>query len=96
MGMYRDGSYTGIVADAYYGNVQVKAIIQGGKLTDVLILDYPRDRQTSQYINNQAMPMLVSEAIVAQSANVDTISGASASSPAFRQSLASALAQAKI
>lgn len=45
-------------------------------------------------INNQAMPMLRSEAIQAQSANVDTVSGATMTSEAFIQSLQSALDQA--
>ncbi len=91
---YKDGSYTGNVADAFYGNVQVKAIISGGKITDVVFLDHPQDRRTSQMINDQAMPMLTQEVISAQSANVDIISGATATSDAFIQSLQSALAKA--
>lgn len=94
-GIYKDGTYTGISANAYYGNIQVEAVINGGKLTDVQFLDYPQDRRTSIRINRQAMPYLKKEAIQAQSANVDTVSGASDSSGAFRQSLASALSQAK-
>lgn len=94
-GQYKDGTYTGISANAYYGNIQIEAVINGGKLADVQFLDYPRDRRTSIRINNQAMPFLKQEAIHAQSANVDTVSGASDSSGAFRQSLASALSQAK-
>src|SRR5258708_29955031 len=42
---YRDGQYTGNVADAYYGNVQVRATIQGGRLADVQFLTYPSDRR---------------------------------------------------
>lgn len=94
-GLYADGSYTGSPADAYYGTVQVKAIISGGKIADVQFLQYPSDRSTSRYINGQAMPMLTQEAIQAQSANVDGVSGATATSGAFIQSLASALALAK-
>lgn len=93
-GQYVDGTYTGSAANAYYGNIQVKATISGGKLTDVTFLQYPNDRNTSVYINQQAMPALRAEAIQAQSANVDGVSGASDSSAAFKQSLASALAQA--
>jgi len=40
------------------------------------------------------MPKLIQEAITAQSANVATVSGATLTSNAFKQSLASALAQA--
>ncbi len=94
-GTYRDGQYTGNVENAYYGNVQVKAIIQGGKITDIQWLDYPQDRRTSQMINSQATPWLKQEAIQAQSAQVDFISGATLTSNAFVQSLQSALAQAQ-
>ena len=93
-GKYVDGTYTGSAADAYYGNIQVAATISGGKLTNVTFLQYPNDRSTSRYINQQAMPELKAEAIQAQSANVDGVSGASDSSAAFKQSLASALSQA--
>lgn len=94
-GKYKDGSYTGSVADAYYGNVQVKVFISTGKIADVQFLDHPQDRQTSVRINNRAMPYLISEAIAAQDANVDTVSGASFTSAAFRESLSSALGKAK-
>jgi uncharacterized protein with FMN-binding domain len=93
-GQYRDGTYTGNSANAYYGNVQVKVTIQGGKITDVAFLDYPKDRSTSLMISNQAMPQLVQEAIQAQSANVNGVSGATDTSAAFQQSLSSALSQA--
>jgi uncharacterized protein with FMN-binding domain len=93
-GQYVDGAYTGSAADAYYGNIQVEAVISGGKLTNVIFLQSPSDRSTSRYINQQAMPELKAEAIQAQSANVSGVSGASDSSAAFQQSLASALSKA--
>lgn len=95
MGMYKDGSYSGSVEDAFYGYVQVAAVITNGKLTDVLFLQYPNDNRTSIYINSQALPLLKQEAVSAQSANVDIISGASQTSPAFSKSLENALAKAK-
>ncbi len=95
-GMYKNGQYTGNVADAYYGNIQVEVVIQSGKIADVVFLDYPQDRGTSIRINTQAMPLLKNEAIQAQSAQVDIVSGATATSEAFRESFASALTQAKV
>jgi uncharacterized protein with FMN-binding domain len=91
---YKDGQYTGSVADAVYGNIQVEATIQGGKITAVQFLQYPNDRPNSVSINQQAMPLLQQEAIQAQSAQVDVVSGATDSSEAFVQSLGNALAQA--
>ena len=92
--LYRDGSYTGSVDDAQWGFVQVKAIITNGKITDVKFLQYPNDRERSIYINSIADPQLTSEAIQAQSANVDIVTGATDSSLAFMQSLTDALSQA--
>jgi uncharacterized protein with FMN-binding domain len=91
---YKDGQYTGNATDAYYGMVQVRAVVSGGKITDVVFLNYPQDRRTSVLINQQAMPILKSEAITAQSASVNIVSGATDTSSAFISSLASALNQA--
>jgi len=95
-GKFRNGTYVGSVADAFYGNVQVKVTVSGGKISDVQFLDYPQDRNTSRMINSQAIPYLISEAISVQSANVDIISGATDTSMAFQQSLSDALSQATI
>ena len=95
-GMYIDGTYTGNSADAYYGYIKVQAIIKNGKLANVIFLDHPQDRNNSIRINNYAMPVLKQEAIRAQNANVDNVSGASFSSGAFRESLANALSQARV
>ena len=92
---YKDGTYTGDPADAFYGNIQVQATISNGRITNIQFLQYPNDRGTSIYINSQADPMLAQEAIQAQSANVNIISGATDSSIAFIQSLQSILNKAK-
>lgn len=94
-GQYRDGTYTGNSADAFYGNVQVRATIRNGKITDVQFLDYPHDRRTSEMINSQAMPILSQEAIQLQTATVDAVSGATQTSRAFVESLGNALSQAQ-
>lgn len=94
-GQYKDGTYTGVEANALYGWVQVAAVVQNGQLTDVQFLQYPQDRRTSVRINSRAVPNLQSEAIQAQSANVDIVSGATLTSRAFIQSLQSALDTAK-
>lgn len=95
MGKFKNGTYLGTVEDAFYGNIQVQAVVSGGRITDVIFLDHPQDNRTSIFINSQAMPMLKAEAISVQSANVGIISGASDSSMAFQKSLASALSKAQ-
>jgi uncharacterized protein with FMN-binding domain len=91
----KDGTYTGAQEDAFYGIVQVQTTIHSGKIASVHFLQYPSDRRTSQRINNFAMPYLQQEAIQAQSANVDMISGATLTSQAFIQSLQTALQKAR-
>lgn len=92
---YKNGSYTGTVADAQWGYIQVKAVVAGGKLTDVQFLQYPNERSYSAQVNAYADPILKQEAISAQSAQVDIVSGATDSSEAFMQSLGDALTQAQ-
>jgi uncharacterized protein with FMN-binding domain len=92
---FKDGAYTGNSVNVFFGNVQVSAVISGGKLSAVHFLQYPNTHSVSVFINQQAMPYLKSEAIQAQSANVNIISGATLTSEGFQASLASALNQAK-
>jgi len=94
-GQYKDGQYTGDSVDVFYGYVQVKAIIQNGKIADIQFLDFPQDRRTSQRINSYAVPTLQQEAIQAQSANIDMISGATLTTEGFIQSLQGALITAQ-
>jgi uncharacterized protein with FMN-binding domain len=94
-GQYKDGQYTGPEVDAYYGLVQVQATVQNGQIASVDFLEYPTDRRTSQRINAVAVPYLKTEALQAQSANVNIISGATLTSEAFMESLNTALASAK-
>lgn len=93
-GLYKNGTYTGPAVDVDFGFVQVQAVIQNGKIANVQFLEYPQDRRTSQRINSFAVPTLQREAVQAQSANVDLVSGATLTSEGFQQSLQTALNQA--
>ncbi len=93
-GQYKDGTYTGPSVNAYWGYVQVRATVSGGKLVHIAFLQYPNGHSASQYINSQAMPYLTQEALSVQSANVNIISGATMTSMGFRQSLGAALSKA--
>jgi len=92
---YRDGAYTGKQADAYYGLVQVRAHVQGGRLTSVDVLEYPSDRHVSREISNYVLPILQTEAIAAQDAAVDLVTGATLTAIAYIRSLNTALGQAQ-
>jgi len=88
-----NGVFTGRTVEMEYGPVQVAIDVQGGKITDVKAMQYPVDRPRSQFINSQAIPLLRSEVLQAQSANVNVISGATFTSEAFAASLQAAIAQ---
>ncbi|SRR5258708_35588923 len=94
---YKDGSYTGNVSSAsMYGDVQVKAIISGGKITDIQFLQLPDAPGHTTEVSTVSSPILKQEAIQAQSAHVNLVSGATQTSQGFIDSLQSALDQAKI
>jgi uncharacterized protein with FMN-binding domain len=78
-----------------YGDVQVQLTLQGGKIIDVTPLQMPVDRSRSAYISQVAGPMLRTEVIQAQSANIDIISGATYTSQSYAQSVQAALDQAR-
>lgn len=94
-GQYKDGTYKGSQVDVNWGLVQVQVVIKNEKINNVQFLQYPQDRRTSQRINSFAVPELQQEAVQAQSANVNLISGATLTSEGFQMSLQDALNQAK-
>ncbi|TCK60143.1 FMN-binding protein [Curtobacterium sp. PhB136] len=89
-----DGTYTGTAVSTRYGDVQVEVIVAGGKLTEVTALQLTDDDPRSSMISAQAAPVLRQEALTAQSAQIDTVSGATYTSDGYIQSLQSALDQA--
>ena len=91
----RNGTFKGAVAETDYGNVQVSIVIAGGKLTDVKVLAAPDDTTRSEQLSAQALPRLRQEALTAQSAKIDSVSGASSTSDGYRRSLQSAIDQAR-
>ncbi|MER6098598.1 FMN-binding protein [Streptomyces sp. NPDC001728] len=88
------GTYTGDVVDTRYGPVQVRVTISGGRLTDVNAVRTPSENERDREIAGYAVPTLTGEALTAQSAHIDTVSGATYTSEGYIQSLQSALDQA--
>jgi uncharacterized protein with FMN-binding domain len=92
----KSGSFTGTVASTMYGPVQVSITVASGKLTNVKVLQVPDNGRYEENIVAQAIPELTSEALSAQSARIDSISGATFTSQGYMTSLQSALDQAGI
>jgi uncharacterized protein with FMN-binding domain len=90
----KDGSFRGITVQTPYGPMQVAAVMSGGKITDVKVLQETNYGGLSGQIDNQADPMLHQEVLQAQSANVSMIGGATYTSQGYLQSLQAALDKA--
>lgn len=73
-----------------YGPIQVQVKISGNRITAVSAVQTPQDGH-SQRINSYAVPQLGQEVLAAQRSDVDAVSGATATSDAYRQSLQAAL-----
>ena len=89
----RTTTVTGDVVQTQWGPVQVQAVVQGGTITGVKVLQYPNGNSRDVEIANYALPILIQETTQAQSAQVDMVSGATYTSEGYVQSLQSALDQ---
>lgn len=89
------GTFTGSVAQTQYGPVQVRVVMTGGRMTDVTALQLPNSSSRSVQLSGRAAPVLRQEALSAQSAAINTVSGATYTSQGYRSSLQAALDAAK-
>ena len=85
---------TGAVETTMYGPMQVKVTLDGTKITNVAVVQETNDGQESQQIDSFSIPKLTAETLAAQSARIDTVSGATQTSTGYIGSLQSALDQA--
>ena len=74
--------------------MQVAIIVAGKTITKVTVVQQTNAGAESQQIDAMAIPKLTSEALAAQSARIDAVSGASYTSQGYIQSLQSAIDQA--
>jgi uncharacterized protein with FMN-binding domain len=85
-------SATGQEVNYSYGVLSVKVTVSGSKITKIAIASLDDGgNPRSQFIDQQSIPILEQEALRAQSANIQGVSGASYTSQGFAQSLQSAL-----
>ncbi|WP_082888996.1 FMN-binding protein [Leifsonia xyli] len=82
---------TGDAVDTRYGAVQVEVTFSGTTITAVRTVQSPSGNGRDIEINDQALPILQQEALQSQSANIDTVSGATYTSEGYIQSLQSAI-----
>jgi uncharacterized protein with FMN-binding domain len=85
------GTATGDAVPTQYGNAQVRVTVKDGKIVKVEALQLQGNEPRSAEISSSAEPILQQEALTAQSADVDAVSGATFTSASYMQSLQSAL-----
>ncbi|MFF4316782.1 FMN-binding protein [Streptomyces sp. NPDC001507] len=68
------------------GPVQVQVTFDGDRISAVTMLQQPNHPQTTA-----AVPVLVAETLKAQSADIDTVSGATITSDGYKESLQAAI-----
>lgn len=90
------GTYTGTAVSTEYGDVQVQITVQGGRVTASTAVQVPWDNARDRRINSNAVPILNGEAVAAQSAQIDMVSGATYTSQGYVESLQAALDQAHL
>lgn len=95
-GSAASGTYTGDAVQTRWGTVQVEITVENGKVTTSEAVQYPNENPRDQEINAYAVPQLNAEAVSAQSAKIDAVSGATVTSDGYVQSLQSALDQANL
>jgi hypothetical protein len=81
----------GRVASTVYGPVQVQVVVKGRKIVGVNILQRPDATELDIQIGQYALPRLIAETLAAQSARIDTVSGATYTSGGYINSLQNAL-----
>lgn len=74
-----------------YGPVQVEVTISSSRITSIKTLTSPSSGDRDRAISAFSLPILQREAVTAQSATIDTVSGATFTSDGYRRSLQSAL-----
>ena len=87
------GTRTALGADVQYryGELELQVTATGGRITNVQpAIDTAFDPRSSQ-VNSYAEPLLQSQTLQAQSANINGVSGATFTSQAYVQSLQAAL-----
>jgi uncharacterized protein with FMN-binding domain len=90
------GTVTGDTAQTRWGPVQVQITVAAGKITAVDAVQYPSGNGRDQEINSYALPVLAQEAVAAQGADIDLVSGATVTSDGYVQSLQSAIDKANL
>ncbi|OON28931.1 hypothetical protein BSA16_24195 [Micromonospora sp. Rc5] len=89
---------TGPVVENEYGNVQVQIVLSGTRIVDAVALELPQETAQSDRRSDQVdgrYSGTSGQVVQRQSADLDTVSGATATSESYRRSLQAAIDRAR-
>ncbi len=87
-------TFTGSASTMKWGTTQVRITVAGGRITDVTAVQLPDSKAKSVRLSTNAAAVLRTRVLAAQSADVDTVSGATMTADAYLDSLQSAIDKA--
>jgi uncharacterized protein with FMN-binding domain len=91
----RSQTFNGPTEDTRHGPIQVSIVVKSKKISNVKASISPQEDGRSPFLQQRAMSVLKQEVLKAQSAKIDTVSGATETSEAYVQSLAAAIKTAR-
>lgn len=90
--VYVDGTYTGS-AEGYGGDIEVEVTVEDDVISEIEVLSHSE----TEDIGGDAMDQIIDEAIGQEdTADIDSISGATVTSDAFKAAIEEALAEAMV
>jgi len=89
-----DGDFVSDPQTFEWGTLQIKLTIHDGAITAAEALQMPSHRRRSVELSEMAKPILLSEAVQSQKAQVNIVSSATLTSVAFQNAMVSALTKA--
>jgi uncharacterized protein with FMN-binding domain len=81
----------GAPVETMYGPVQVQIHVLDGEIVSAAAIEFPQESMVDKVLNADALPALERAALRAQSAHIDTVSGATYTSDGYRGSLQAAI-----
>jgi uncharacterized protein with FMN-binding domain len=83
--------FDGTVVRTRFGPIQIRIIVDHDAIADVTAIMLPSGDPRTDQINTAALPKLRQRALAAQSADIETVSGATYTSAGYRESLQAAI-----
>jgi uncharacterized protein with FMN-binding domain len=94
--VFADGSFTSQAVRTNYGGLQVRIVMQKGRIEEVQVLEFPDRTSTSSRMSFEVLPALTAQSVARQDWDVDVISGATQTSIAFQRAMVYALRAAEL